>query len=354
MANDEELRRAARIALTDCLAVKEGERVLIITNLGGDVYEICQELFRQAAELKAAPVMVVQQDKDNFTMADPAVLDAIKGEPEVIITVCRGRVGKDPYGMRIGYVGRDGQKYSHLYDKVLDGDKRARSFWSPNCTRDIFERGVPIDYALLRKNAKALKERIDAGKMIRVTSPAGTDLRFGIVGRQGRYDDGDFTSPGKGGNLPTGEVYVSPANGTAEGVIVFDGTVDLDTHAEMPDAPVRVKFEKGFAVDISGGETARKLDALLDRSAAMAREQGKKEEERNTRHLGELGIGLNPKARMSCNTLEDEKVGGTVHFAIGMNLENDAHALIHLDCLVLRPDVYVDEELVIKEGKNLV
>ncbi|MBI0581966.1 MAG: leucyl aminopeptidase, partial [Methanomassiliicoccales archaeon] len=57
---------------------------------------------------------------------------------------------------------------------------------------------------------------------------------------------------------------------------------------------------------------------------------------------------------MSCNTLEDEKVGGTVHFAIGMNLENDAHALVHLDCLVLRPDVYVDDVLIIKEGRPII
>lgn len=354
MVDGEELRRAARIALTECLAVKEGERVLIITNLGGDVFEISQELFRQAADLKAVPAMVVQQDKDNFTMADPAVLEAIRGEPEVIISICRGRIGKDPYGMRIGYVGRDGEKYSHVYDKVLDGDRRSRSFWSPNLTREIFERSVQIDYALLRKNAKALKEMIDAGRTVRVTSPGGTDVRFSIEGRQGHYDDGDFTQPGKGGNLPTGEVYVSPANGSAEGIIVFDGTVDLDTHAEMPDAPVRVRFEKGYAVEITGGETADKLDALLDRSAAMARDQGKKDEERNARHLGELGIGLNPSAKMSCNTLEDEKVGGTVHFAIGMNLENDAHALIHLDCLVLRPDVYVDDVPVIREGRPLV
>ncbi len=233
------------IALTDCLAVKEGERVLIITNLGGDVFEICQEIFRQAEELKALPVMVVQQDKDNFKMADPAVLDAIRGEPEVIVSIGRGRIGKDPYGMRIGYVGRDGEKYTHLYDKVLDGDKRSRSFWSPNCTREIFERGVPIDYALLRKNAKALKEKIDAGRSIRVTSPAGTDVRFSIEGRRGRYDDGDFTLPGKGGNLPTGEVYVSPAKGFRGGLIVFDGTVDLDTHAEMPDVPVRVQVREG-------------------------------------------------------------------------------------------------------------
>jgi len=354
MADDKELREAARIALTDCLAVKEGERVLMITNLGGDVFDICQELFRQAIELKAVPAMVVQQDKDNFTMADPAVLDAIRGEPDVIIAICRGRIGKDPYGMRIGYVGRDGEKYSHIFDKVLDGDRRCRSFWSPNCTREIFERGVPIDYVKLRRNAASLKERMDRGRSVRVTSPAGTDLRFGIDGRRGHYDDGDFTLPGKGGNLPTDEVYVSPSNGTAQGVIVFDGTVDLDTYAEMPDVPVRVMFEEGFATGISGGETARKLDALLKRSEAMARDRGMKEEERNTRHLGELGIGLNPRAIMSCNTLEDEKVGGTVHFAIGMNLENDAKALVHLDCLVLDPDVYVDDELVMEHGKLLV
>ncbi|MDD1771505.1 MAG: aminopeptidase [Methanomassiliicoccales archaeon] len=354
MANDEKLREAAKVALTECLAVKEGERVLIITNLGGDVFEICQEMFQQTKALKARPVMVVQEDKDNFTFADPAVLDAIRGEPDVIIAICRGRIGKDPYGMQIGYVGRDEKKHTHIYDKVLDGDKRCRSFWSPSCTREIFERGVAIDYQLLRKNARNLKEKMDAGKEVRVTSPGGTDLKFSIEGRNGHYDDGDFTLPGQGGNLPTGEVYVSPANGTAEGVIVFDGTVDLDTYAERPDSPVRVRFESGYAVEITGKETARKLNDLLDRSAAMAREKGLLEAERNTRHLGELGIGLNPNAIMSCNVLEDEKVGGTVHFAIGMNLENDAHALIHLDCLVLRPDVFIDGEMVMKDGKLLV
>jgi len=354
MADNEKLREAAKVALTECLDVKEGERVLIITNLGGDVFEICEEIYKQARELKAEPSMVIEEDKDNFKYADPAVLEAIRTEPDVIISICRGRIGKDPYGMQIGYIGRNAQKYSHIYDKVLDGDKRTRSFWSPGCTREIFERGVAIDYAALRKNAKNLKEKVDAGKEVRVTSPGGTDVRFSIDGRKGHYDDGDFSKPGMGGNLPTGEVYMSPANGTTEGVIVFDGTVDLDSYAEKPDAPVKVKFENGYATMITGGETAKKLDNILNQSAELARSKGLVDEVKNTRHLGELGIGLNPKARMSCNVLEDEKVGGTVHFAIGMNLENDAHALIHLDCLVLKPDVYIDGERVMKAGKILV
>ncbi|HSV42697.1 MAG TPA: aminopeptidase, partial [Methanomassiliicoccales archaeon] len=299
-------------------------------------------------------VMVVQQDKDGFTFADPVVLEALRSEPDVIISMGRGRIGKDPYGMQIGYIGRDGKKYKHIFDKVLEGDKRSRSFWSPNCTREIFERSVAIDYEALRANARVLKDTIDNGSTVRVTSPAGTDVTFSIADRKGHYDDGDFRQPGQGGNLPTGEVYVSPGNGTTEGQIVFDGTVDLDRAAELPDRPVVVRFQNGYVSEVTGGTTAKKLLDLLDRSAALAREKGLRDEERNARHLGELGIGLNPKARMSCNTLEDEKVGGTVHFAIGMNLDNDANALIHLDCLVLQPDVFVDGRKIMDHGLLLL
>lgn len=354
MADDVKLSEAARIALTDVLDVKEGERVLIVTSLGGDQFEIAQECFRQAQLLKARPALIVQEDKDNLSNADPVVLEAIRTEPEVIISINRGRLGKDPYGLQIGYVGRDGKKYKHIWDKVIEGDGRSRAFWSPGCTREIFERGVAIDYEALRAIARKLKAVVDEGSVVRVTSPGGTDIEFSIVGRKGQFDDGDFRRPGQGGNLPTGEVYMSPANGTAEGVLVFDGTIDLDVRAEMPDEPVRVKFENGYATDIAGGRTAAELKQLLDRSAQQARDLGMPEEERNTRHLGELGIGLNPNARMSANTLEDEKVGGTVHFAIGMNLDHDAHALIHLDCLVLQPDVFIDGKMIMRSGKLLL
>lgn len=353
MADDAKLSEAARIALKEVLAVKEGERVLIVTSLGGDQFEIAQECFKQAQLLKARPTLIVQEDKDNQSNADPVVLEAIRTEPDVIISINRGRLGKDPYGLQIGYIGRDGKKYKHIWDKIMEGDKRSRAFWSPGCTRDIFERGVAIDYESLRTIARKLKTIVDEGSEVRVTSPAGTDIRFSIVGRKGQFDDGDFRRPGQGGNLPTGEVYVSPANGTTEGVLVFDGTIDLDVKAEVPDEPVRVKFENGYATDISGGRSATELKQLLDRSAQQARDLGMVEEEKNTRHLGELGIGLNPNARMSANILEDEKVGGTVHFAIGMNLDHDAHALIHLDCLVLQPDLYIDGKIIMRSGKLL-
>jgi leucyl aminopeptidase (aminopeptidase T) len=60
---------------------------------------------------------------------------------------------------------------------------------------------------------------------------------------------------------------------------------------------------------------------------------------KNARNIGELGIGLNPQAKISGNMLEDEKAFKTCHFAIGHNYDEDAPSLIHLDGLVKLPTI---------------
>ena len=349
-----DLKRAAEVAVQEVLGIKEGEEVVIITNFEGDVFPIAKALYEAALSVRAKPVIMVQPDKTQYDFAERFVLDAVRSAPDVIISVCAHKVGKDPYGMNIGYMGRDGKKYNHAFDLVLDGDRRSRSFWSPGATVDMFERTVAVDYSTMRETAAKLKAVLDEGKEVRVTSPAGTDITFSIEGRKGKVDDGDFRLPGTGGNLPCGEAYVSPKNGTAEGVVVFDGTVDLVPDAVIPKTPVRAVFEKGFVTDVTGGEEAERLLEVIRKGEEMAREVGKVEEERNARALGELGIGINPAATMTCNMLEDEKVWRTVHFAIGMNLDNDGHAFIHQDCLVKRPSLWVDGRQIMRDGDLLV
>ena len=56
-------------------------------------------------------------------------------------------------------------------------------------------------------------------KLLRVSAPGGTDIEIGLKGRTAKSDDGDFSRPGTGGNLPAGETFVSPENGTANGTI---------------------------------------------------------------------------------------------------------------------------------------
>jgi aminopeptidase len=348
------LKKAAEVAVQEVLGVKEGEEVVIITNFEGDVVPIAKALYEACLAVKAKTVILVQPQKTQYDFAERLVLDAVASAPDVIISVCAHKVGKDPYGMNIGYVGRDGKKYNHVFDLVLDGDKRSRSFWSPGATVDMFERTIAIDYKAMRELAAKLKAVLDEGREVRVTSPAGTDLRFSIEGRKGQVDDGDFRLPGKGGNLPCGEAYISPKNQTAEGVIVFDGTVDLIPDSVIPETPVKVVFKGGFVTEVSGGLEAERLLEVIRKGEQMARDVGKVEEERNARALGELGIGINPAATMTCNMLEDEKVWRTVHFAIGMNLDNDGHAFIHQDCLVKRPSLWVDGRQIMKDGDIII
>jgi aminopeptidase len=348
------LSRSAEIAMTEVLGLKKDEEVLIATNFGGDGFRIAKALYDQTKRLGGKPVLVVQEMKTTFDFAERAVLEAIKSEPDILIATTEDKIGKDAFGTHIGYVGRDGKKYNHIFDQVLEGNKHTRSFWSPGCTVDTFERTVPVDYTEMQSLAARLKAVLDKGKKVTVKAPAGTNVTFTIKSREGKVDDGNFRTPGLGGNLPCGEAYVSPDIGSAEGVIVFDGTIDLIPDAVIPKKPVRVVYKDGFVTDIKGGAEAKGLLKVIQQGEKMARDLGKKDEERNARALGELGIGINFSAKIIGNLLEDEKVGKTVHFAIGANLENDAKAMIHQDCLVKNPSLWIDGKLIMKDGKILI
>ncbi len=263
-------------------------------------------------------------------------------------------MGKDPHGLAVGYVGRDGKKYDHIFDKLMDGDKKIRGFWSPTTNVAMFERCVALDYAEMQAKAAGIKKALEGAREIHVTAPGGTDAFISVKGRKPMLDDGNFRLPGQGGNLPAGEVFISPAIAGVSGTIVFDGTVDLEPRAVLPKKPVKVILKDGYVSRITGGDEAKGLLKIIEKGEAMAREKGLKDEEHNARHIGELGIGINYKARMTGNLLEDEKVGKTVHFAIGANYDNDANALIHQDCLVLKPSMWVDNRQIMKDGKLLV
>lgn len=336
--------------MRDVIGLREGEEVLIVTNFEGDVFPIARAVFDATKELGGKPVMAVQAEKSQFEFAERLVNEAIRASPDVCVMLTANKLGKDPYGMTVGYVGRDGKKYNSIFNLLFHGDRRIRTFFSPGITREIFERAVPVDYAKMRSVAAKLKKALDEGDEVRVTSPGGTDATVDIRGRKAHADDGNFTLPGLGGNLPAGEVFVSPVVRGVSGTIVIDGTISLSPGSVIPKKPIKLQMKDGYVSKITGGEDAKKLIEVIRRGEGMAREQSLKDQERNARHIGELGIGINPKAQMTGTLLEDEKLGRTVHFAIGSNFDQDAEAMIHLDGLVMRPDMWVDGKQVMKNG----
>lgn len=347
------LMEVSRIVMRDVLALESGEEVLIVTN-PGEVLGISLSLFEAAREMGGKPTIAVQEPKGTLDYAERAVLEALKSEPDIVISISQKKLGKDPYGLHVGYVGRDGRKYAHIFEKLLHGDRRIRAFWSPGIDTYTYLRTVPIDYERLREEASVLAKILDRGREVHITSETGTDLWVNIEGRRALKDDGDFRKPGRGGNIPAGEVFISPAVGKSEGVIFFDGTLGLGGESVIPKSPVRAVVKDGFVVSIDGGAEAGKLEEAIKSAEKRARDMGKEELARNSWHLGELGIGLNPKAVMSGKLLEDEKLRNTVHIAIGANYDNDAPALNHFDCLIMNPTIEVDGEKIMERGKFLI
>jgi leucyl aminopeptidase (aminopeptidase T) len=174
---------------------------------------------------------------------------------------------------------------------------------------------------------------------VQVTTPLGTDLTFSIEGRTAHGRKGGlYREAGQWGNLPCGEAFVAPLEGTGQGVYVVDASqAGVGKLAE----PIRIAVEDGRAVRIEGGPEAERLRRLL---ASVG------EPEAYT--LAEFGIGGNHAARICGITLEDEKVLGTCHLALGRNdlFGGTVRASVHVDGVLRAPRILLDDEVLDPEG----
>jgi aminopeptidase len=139
-----------------------------------------------------------------------------------------------------------------------------------------------------------LVERLTRARRVRIVGD-GTDLSLSVAGRVWINSDGRK-------NMPSGEVFTGPVEDSAQGTITFDLPSAVDGVVVRG---VRLTFRDGLVVDAAADEGEATLHAKLDADAGA-------------RRLGELGIGTNAKIqRPILHTLFDEKIGGTVHLALG-------------------------------------
>jgi len=102
--------------------------------------------------------------------------------------------------------------------------------------------------------------------------------------------------------------------------------------------------KNGYAVTIEGGKEAAKLNEMLESFG------------KEGRNLAELGIGTNDAAQITGEILEDEKVMGTVHLALGNNISmgGTCNVGIHVERVMLAPTVEIDGETIMRNGKLLL
>lgn len=359
--DSKELESTALVVMRDVIAVKKDEQVLIVTNPDDDVFTISRALYNATEKLGGKPVIQIQPVKTLLDYAEKSVVAAIASEPDVILSISQNKLGKDEVGLKHPYT-YEGKEYSSVFDLLLGGKKCTRSFWTPGITTDMFLRTANIDYKQLQKRCDILCKKFDNAVSVHVTAPAGTDILIPVKGRTPFCDDGNFSKGGAGGNIPAGEVFISPVVGGSEGRIVFDGSMSITGGDIAIKEPIICDVANGFVTAVynavSGQSSpapqdseAGKLLASITGSEQKARKMAQdgvftKEKaasyERNSRGIGELGIGLNPAAKITGNMLEDEKAFHTCHFAIGENYDGDGDTFIHLDGVVRNPTIVIN------------
>jgi len=172
----------------------------------------------------------------------------------------------------------------------------------PHFDPEMFFTSMAVDWKALAQRTARLAEAVNRGVGLRFATPNGTSLTFSMVGRRAGGDDGLLTEAGSFGNLPAGEVYLAPLEGTAEGELVIEYA---PTHRLA--TPLRLIVRRGEVVEIVGDEPYREWL------------EGKFAASRLNRNIAELGIGTNDRASRPDNILEAEKILGTVHVALGDN-----------------------------------
>ena len=209
-------------------------------------------------------------------------------------------------------------------------------------TEDMMIKGaMTVDFKALKVRTEKLKEKLTRADQITVTSTAGTDITFSVAGRKAFSLDGYYHEDYGFAALPPGEAPTCPVEGSANGTLVFDYSMDgIGRLSE----PLKLLVKNGQVVSLSGGsEDVHFLEQLFKRDPSA-------------RNIAEFAIGTNPNARLIGNLAEDKKLLGTVHFAIGDNksLGGVVECSVHLDGLMLKPTVTADKEILVKAGEIVV
>jgi leucyl aminopeptidase (aminopeptidase T) len=224
---------------------------------------------------------------------------------------------------------------SHTNARQKASESGVRIASMPSIEASMFAPDGPMnaDSVEIDRDCTIWADRLTAGSTVHITTPFGTDLKFSIKDREGHSDNGIYRGKGDWGNLPAGESFTAPIEGTAEGKMV----VPKGWYPQLTEDMTLV-FEKGYVVSVSGGgEVGDSFIKIFDFANPAVKHR---------RNCAELGIGTNPKASKMDNPLEAEKIKGTIHVAVGdsSHVGGVSESDLHTDFILCNPSLFIDEK----------
>jgi leucyl aminopeptidase (aminopeptidase T) len=312
-----DLDRAVRAVVKDCLGVEPAEEVLVVCDPA--TQRVGERLCEEAADAGAEAVLAVIAERPSHGAEPPRPVAEAMAAADVILAPTV-------------------QSLSHTAARKRATEAGARCATLPGVTDEMLARVMSADMEGLRRMGHAVAEALDTASEAKITDPNGTDLRLGLSGREAIPDAGELTERGAFGNLPCGEGFISPADGS--GTLVVDGSL---AGIGLVDDPVELVIEGGHLTSARGGQGMAFMELLT-----VHGEDGT--------NIAELGIGTNEKAILTGEILEDEKILGSCHVAFGASagIGGTVQVPVHLDCIVLRPTVELDGEAIVRDGELLI
>lgn len=308
-----QLAETAKNVLKTCLNAAEGESVLVVTddtrvNIGQAIYEAANALGCEGL------LMVMKERELNGEEPPKAVAEAMKAADIVVAPTAKS--------------------LTHTDARIAAAAAGTRIATMPGITEQMFVEGaMTADYSKVQALTERITEMLTKAETARIEKD-GKVLTLNLKGRDGVSSPGIYPTPGKCGNLPSGEAYIAPQENGADGEMTIDGSM------------VGIgKLDSPLHMEISGGKLRRVTGEKSENLAVLL-----KNEINGT--LCELGIGTNDAAVLNGVILEDEKVYGTVHIAFGTNTSfgGTNKAECHMDGIILKPTLYLDDMLVIENG----
>jgi|UniRef100_A0A7C6AG07 leucyl aminopeptidase (aminopeptidase T) len=309
------LRSSAKIVVNQCLGIKNGESVVIVTDK--PCKKIGEVLWEELPDKKNSYLVEITPTGGHGKEPPPLIADILRKSDVFII----------PTSFSL----------THTQARIRATQSGARGATMPGITADVMIRTLNADYHRIARLTKKMERLLTKTSKVLIKTGK-NELYLDISSRKGHPDTGIIRTPKSFSNLPAGEAYCAPLEDKSEGKVVIDGSF---APLGLLRKPVILTLRSGKIVKLEGN---KKFEKIFDETG----EKG--------RVLCELGIGTNYKAIITGNVLEDEKVMGTIHLAFGNNLgfggKNDAK--IHLDGVIRNPWVWFDNRLVIKQGRILI
>lgn len=313
----------ARRIMEQVLAAKPGERLVIVTDFERP-RSITDLLTTTAVLYGLTPVVVTMPARDMGGEEPPASVAAAMREADCIIV-------QTSHSMTHTNAEREALRQGARVCNIREVDEEM-----------MVRGGMTADYEEVDRITRRGVRVLAAAKKARITTAEGTDLTVDLTGRPAFALSGFARERGTFSGLPDGEAAIAPVEGRTEGILVDPYLVEKIGQVTEP---FRLEARDGQIVAVEGGAQAQQLAAILARKDPGARN-----------FAAELALGTNPACRIIPKSREIKKRLGQAHVALGDNLSlaGTVESAIHLDIIMLKPTVVLDDDLVVLDAGDPV